>query len=139
MTGTLRVLVEPQEHWADGPDGWPSESRSQTCGDDGSGKHSGYDSSHIFGCRVSHLRTVGGIARGPRDPSGPIAFDKYGVGKLQATTQLQSFSLFLTAEPCSAERQPSEMLVLENETRKNTRGKIFVVTNYQLMKRTQYQ
>ena len=29
--------------------------------------------------------------------------------------------------------------MLENETRKDTKGKIFVVNNYQLMKRAQYQ
>jgi hypothetical protein len=67
---------------------------------------------------------------------GEVLFDKNGMGKLQATTQLQSFSLFMSAEPYSAVRQPSEMLVLENEPRQNTKGKIFVVNNYQLMKRT---
>jgi hypothetical protein len=56
---------------------------------------------------------------------GQLLFDKNGMGKLQATTQLQSFSLFLTAGPYSAVRKPSEMLVLENEKRKNTKGKIF--------------
>ena len=60
-------------------------------------------------------------------------------GKLKATTQLQSFSLFITAEPYAAVRQPSEMLVLENEIRKNTKGKIFIVSDYQLMKRSQYE
>jgi outer membrane protein OmpA-like peptidoglycan-associated protein len=70
---------------------------------------------------------------------GEVLFDNSGNGKLQATTQLQSFSLFMTAEPYAAVRQPSEMLVLENETRKNTKGKIFVVNNYQLMKRNQYK
>jgi outer membrane protein OmpA-like peptidoglycan-associated protein len=58
---------------------------------------------------------------------------------LKATTPLQSFSLFVTAEPYSAVRQPSEMLVLENAVRKNTKGKRFVVENYKLMKRSDYQ
>jgi outer membrane protein OmpA-like peptidoglycan-associated protein len=62
-----------------------------------------------------------------------------GEGELKATTQLQSFSLFVTAEPYPAVRQPSEMLVLENEVRKNTKGKLFVVDDYKLMKRSQYQ
>ncbi len=62
-----------------------------------------------------------------------------GRGKLKATTQLQSFSLFVTAEPYSTVLQPSEMLILENAISKNTKGKIFPVNNYQLMKRTQYQ
>ncbi|HVP00310.1 MAG TPA: OmpA family protein [Bryobacteraceae bacterium] len=70
---------------------------------------------------------------------GEVLFDNNGSGKLKATTQLQSFSLFVTAEPYFAVRQPSEMVILENEIRKDTKGKIFVVDNYQLMKRSQYQ
>jgi outer membrane protein OmpA-like peptidoglycan-associated protein len=63
---------------------------------------------------------------------GEILPDNNGNGKLKATTQLQSFSLFVTAEPYAAVRQPSEMLVLENDLRRNTKGKIFIV------RRTQY-
>ena len=62
-----------------------------------------------------------------------------GEGELKTTTQLQSFSLFVTAEPYSAVRQPSELLVLENDVRKNTKGRLYMVENYQLMRRTQYQ
>lgn len=70
---------------------------------------------------------------------GEVLFDNSGKATLKATTQLQSFSLFVTAEPYSAVRQPSEMLILENAIRKNTKGRVFVVNDYQLMKRTQYQ
>lgn len=70
---------------------------------------------------------------------GGIPFDNNGRGKLKATTNLQSFSLFVTAEPYSAVRQPSEMLALENEIRNSTKGKIFLVNNYQLMKRSEYE
>jgi len=70
---------------------------------------------------------------------GEVLFDNSGKGKLKATTQLGSFSLFITAEPYAAVRQPSEMVVLENDTRKDTKGRIYVVDNYQLMKRAQYQ
>lgn len=70
---------------------------------------------------------------------GEVLSDRDAWGKLKATTPFQSFSLFVTAEPYAAVRQPSEMLVLENEIRKNTKGKIFVVNNYQLMKRNQYE
>jgi outer membrane protein OmpA-like peptidoglycan-associated protein len=70
---------------------------------------------------------------------GEVLLDKNGNGKLKATTHLQTFSLFLTAEPYSAVRQPSEMLILENQLRKNTKGKIFPVNNYKLMKRSQYE
>ena len=70
---------------------------------------------------------------------GEILTNKNGEGKLSPTTQLQTFSLFVTAEPYFSVRLPSEMLVLENDTRKNTKGKIFVVNDYKLMKRSQYQ
>jgi len=70
---------------------------------------------------------------------GEVLFDKTGYGKLRTTTQLQSFSLFVTAEPYAAVRQPSEMLILENVLRGNTRGRIYPVNNYPLMKRSQYQ
>jgi uncharacterized membrane protein YgcG len=70
---------------------------------------------------------------------GEVLFDNNGEGRLKATTQLQSFSLFITAEPYSAVRQPSEMVILENALRKNTKGRIYVVDNYRLMRRSQYQ
>jgi outer membrane protein OmpA-like peptidoglycan-associated protein len=70
---------------------------------------------------------------------GEILINKDGKGKLSATTQLQTFSLFVTAEPYFSVRQPSEMVVLENETRKGTKGKIFIVNDYKLIKRGQYQ
>lgn len=70
---------------------------------------------------------------------GEIVTNKNGEGQLKATTDLQSFSLFITAEPYSSVRRPSEVVVVENQTRKDTKGKIFIVDNYQLMKRAQYQ
>ena len=70
---------------------------------------------------------------------GEIRSDEDGAGELKATTQLQSFSLFVTAEPYAAVRQPSELMVLENEIRKNTKGRLFIVDDYRLMKRSQYQ
>jgi len=70
---------------------------------------------------------------------GELRQDKDGRAELIATTQLQSFSLFVTAEPYPAVRMPSEMVIVENEVRKNTKGKLFVVEDYKLMKRSQYQ
>ncbi len=70
---------------------------------------------------------------------GEIITNKNGDGKLSPTTQLQTFSLFVTAEPYFSVRLPSEMLILENETRKGTKGKIFIVNDYKLMKRSQYE
>ncbi len=60
-------------------------------------------------------------------------------GELKASTPMQMFSLIVTAEPYFAVRMPSELVVLENEVRKGTKGKIFPVNNYHLMKKAQYQ
>lgn len=70
---------------------------------------------------------------------GQIFVNKDGEGKLSATTQMQTFSLFVTAEPYFAVRQPSEMVILKNEIRKGTKGKVFIINNYPLMKRSQYE
>jgi outer membrane protein OmpA-like peptidoglycan-associated protein len=70
---------------------------------------------------------------------GEVRPNDDGQGELKVTTQLQSFSLFVTAEPYSSVRLPSEMLVLENDIRKNTKGRLFLVDDYKLMKRSQYQ
>jgi len=70
---------------------------------------------------------------------GEMRPDKDGRAELTATTQLQSFSLFVTAEPYPAVRLPSEMLIVEREVRKGTKGRRFVVEDYKLMKRSQYQ
>jgi outer membrane protein OmpA-like peptidoglycan-associated protein len=69
---------------------------------------------------------------------GELLINKNGEGKLDATTPAQTFSLIITAEPYFAVRVPSEMVVLEMETRKNTKGKLFPITSYKLMKRSQY-
>ena len=70
--------------------------------------------------------------------TGEIVINKNGEGKLNATTPAQTFALIITAEPYSLVRVPSEMVVLENETRKNTKGQIFPVNDFKLMKRAQY-
>jgi len=70
--------------------------------------------------------------------TGELIIDKNGEGKLSATTPAQTFCLIVTAEPYFAVRLPSEMVVLENDTRKNTKGQIFPVNDFKLMKRAQY-
>lgn len=69
---------------------------------------------------------------------GEILIDKSGEGALNATTQLSTFALIVTAEPYFAVRIPSEFVVLENDTKKNTKGKIFPDNSYKLMVRGQY-
>lgn len=70
---------------------------------------------------------------------GEVQTDRDGQGKLKVTTQQQTFSLILTAEPYYAVRQPSEVVVLVNDWQKNTKGKLYKVNDYKLMKRSQYQ
>lgn len=71
--------------------------------------------------------------------TGEIQLDNSGRGKLKATTPLQTFSLFVTAEPYFAVRQPGELVILANELRKDTKGKIVMVNDYPLITRSQYQ
>jgi len=71
--------------------------------------------------------------------TGEIIINKNGEGKLKATTPAQTFSLLVTAEPYFAIRYPSEMVTLENDTRKNTKGQIFPVNDFKLMRRAQYE
>ena len=70
---------------------------------------------------------------------GEILLNKNGDGKLDATASAQTFSLIITAEPYFAVRFPSEMVVMQSEATKNTKGKIFPVSEYKLMRRAQYQ
>ena len=65
---------------------------------------------------------------------------KNGESKLNVTTELQVFGLIVTAEPYFAVRDPSDLVVLENEVHKDTQGKIDTInTRYGLLKRGQYQ
>src|SRR5271157_197873 len=70
---------------------------------------------------------------------GEIRINDAGAGKLKTSTQLQAFSLFVAAEPYFSVRQPSEVLVLENEIAKNTKGEVLLVHEYKLMARAQYE
>ncbi len=60
-------------------------------------------------------------------------------GKLNVTTELQSFGLIVTAEPYFAVTRPSDVVVLENIVRQDTRGRVQEVdAKYELLKRGQY-
>jgi len=59
--------------------------------------------------------------------------------KLDATTELQSFGLIVTAEPYFAVTQPSDAVVMENFVRKDTAGTIEQVdAKFELLQRGQY-
>ena len=59
--------------------------------------------------------------------------------KLDVTTDLQAFALVVTAEPYYAVRQPSNVVVLENVVREDTKGTTEAMeTKYELMERGGY-
>ncbi|HEV2201994.1 MAG TPA: OmpA family protein [Bryobacteraceae bacterium] len=59
--------------------------------------------------------------------------------KVRVTTDLQAFALIVTAEPYSAVRQPSDLVVLENQVRQDTAGTIKPVeARYELLPRGEY-
>jgi outer membrane protein OmpA-like peptidoglycan-associated protein len=59
--------------------------------------------------------------------------------KVNVTTDLQAFALVVTAEPYYAVRQPSNVVVLENIVREDTKGTIEAMhTKYELLERGGY-
>jgi outer membrane protein OmpA-like peptidoglycan-associated protein len=69
---------------------------------------------------------------------GEILISGFGEGRLKVSSQMQTFSLIVTAEPYFGVRLPSELVVIENEARRETRGKRFPVREYSLMKTARY-
>jgi len=61
-------------------------------------------------------------------------------GKLNVTTELQSFGLVVTAEPYFAVSRPSDVVVMENIIRPDTVGQIELIdAKYELLERGQYE
>ncbi|HZS52960.1 MAG TPA: OmpA family protein [Bryobacteraceae bacterium] len=70
---------------------------------------------------------------------GEVVVDSDGNFKGDITTGLQAFGLIITAEPYFAVRQPSDVVVMENVIRQDTKGKWEVVNaKYELLPRGQY-
>jgi outer membrane protein OmpA-like peptidoglycan-associated protein len=70
---------------------------------------------------------------------GEVLLNHSGKTKLDATTELQSFGLIVTAEPYFAVTQPSDVVVMENFVRTDTIGTIEQVdAKYELLQRGQY-
>ena len=60
--------------------------------------------------------------------------------KLNVTTELQVFGLIVTAEPYYSVTRPSDLIVMENVVRADTRGKIEEIdAKYELLERGQYK
>ncbi len=70
---------------------------------------------------------------------GEVIPDGGDHAKIRVTSDLQVFGLIVTAEPFSAVRQPSDVVVLENRVRPDTVGKVQPIqAKYELMPRGQY-
>ena len=70
---------------------------------------------------------------------GEVLVGENNRSKLTATTDLQAFALIVTAEPYYAVRQPSNVVVLENVVRADTKGTSEDVNaKYELMERGGY-
>jgi len=70
---------------------------------------------------------------------GELVTDSSDKANLHATTDLQAFALIVTAEPYSAVRLPTDVVVMENAVRADTTGNIEEVqANYTLLPRGQY-
>lgn len=75
---------------------------------------------------------------GPRN-LGELIPDGSNKAKLRVTTDLQAFGLIVTAEPYGSARQPSDVVVLENEVRPETVGSIQTIqAKYELLPRGHY-
>ncbi|MBZ5611282.1 MAG: OmpA family protein [Acidobacteriia bacterium] len=70
---------------------------------------------------------------------GELIADGSDKARVHVTTDLQAFALIVTAEPYSAVRQPSDVVVLENEVRPETLGIVEPVrAKYELLPRGEY-
>lgn len=70
---------------------------------------------------------------------GEIVPDHSNNGHIRVTTDLQAFAMIVTAEPYAAVRQPSDVVVMENQLRPDTAGSTETVNaKYELLPRGQY-
>jgi outer membrane protein OmpA-like peptidoglycan-associated protein len=71
---------------------------------------------------------------------GEVLLNDDGKSKFDVTSNLQTFGLIVTAEPYFAVTTPSDVVVMENEVRKDTVGTIEQVdAKYELLPRGQYE
>ena len=73
---------------------------------------------------------------------GELTLDSYGAGsgsKIETTSDIQTFGMIVTAEPYYAVTQPSDVVVMENLVRPDTRGVIESINaRYELLPRGTY-
>jgi outer membrane protein OmpA-like peptidoglycan-associated protein len=71
---------------------------------------------------------------------GEVLLNHDGISKLNVTSNLQTFALIVTAEPYFAVTQPSDVVVMENELRSDTKGTAEQVdAKYELLQRGLYE
>jgi len=75
-------------------------------------------------------------------PLGELTLNAWGMGSessIRTTSQIQTFGMIVTAEPYYAVTQPSDVVVMENEIRPDTRGVIESINaKYELLPRGVY-
>jgi outer membrane protein OmpA-like peptidoglycan-associated protein len=73
---------------------------------------------------------------------GELTLDSYGAGstsKIETTSDIQTFGMIVTAEPYYAVTQPSDVVVMENIVRPDTRGVIeSIEARFELLPRGTY-
>ena len=70
---------------------------------------------------------------------GEISLSASDKGKLSASTSLQAFAIIVTAEPYYSVSQPSDVVVMENEVRPETVGKVVEMNaTYELLPRKEF-
>ena len=71
---------------------------------------------------------------------GEVLLNHTGKSKLNVTSNLQTFALILTAEPYFSVTQPSDVVVMENEVRSDTKGSVEKVeAKFDLLQRGLYE
>jgi outer membrane protein OmpA-like peptidoglycan-associated protein len=71
---------------------------------------------------------------------GEVLLNHDGKSKLNVTSNLQTFALIVTAEPYFAVTQPSDVVVMENEIRSDTKGSVERVdAKFDLLQRGLYE
>jgi len=70
---------------------------------------------------------------------GELQRDKSGNAQLKSTTELQAFSLFVTAEPYFAVRNPSDAVVLANIQSKGSKFRMYPIAAYPLLRKSRYE
>jgi outer membrane protein OmpA-like peptidoglycan-associated protein len=73
---------------------------------------------------------------------GELTLNDYGAGsksEIKTTSEIQTFGMIVTAEPYYAVTQPSDVVVMENIVRKDTRGVVETIdARYELLPRGMY-